>query len=298
MFALSAFNPLRRNPRGFSAEGGSASGGSPGMNAVDSIFASGRKPRTLVRGGFTSLLLNNMIAKDLGFVLKRYNFRETSLIATLYTAEFGKITGILKGFYTFKKEFSTNFDIFSLNEVIFYPKKSDIWLVSFADLVADFSYLRKNKNKSRVAATFLNIIDKTAQINDRNLKIFNLLKAGLEILEKEKEEKILYSFLIKFLTFSGFKPQLNQCVACQADISRDTYFSIKRGGLICKGCCDKSHDLRRLGRDVISSLLYIQNNEFTRSLRLNPSYDCEKEIIYLLREFLCYYLDFDILGVS
>jgi tetratricopeptide (TPR) repeat protein len=47
------FNPLRRNPRGFSAEGGSASGGSPGMNAVDSIFASGRKPRTLVRGGFT-----------------------------------------------------------------------------------------------------------------------------------------------------------------------------------------------------------------------------------------------------
>jgi hypothetical protein len=50
LVAIGLFNPLRRNPRGFSAEGGSASGGSPGMNAVDSIFASGRKPRTFSPG--------------------------------------------------------------------------------------------------------------------------------------------------------------------------------------------------------------------------------------------------------
>jgi undecaprenyl diphosphate synthase len=59
------FNPLRRNPRGFSAEGGSASGGSPGMNAVDSIFASGRKPRTFSPGRlhfFAKMKIPNHIA--------------------------------------------------------------------------------------------------------------------------------------------------------------------------------------------------------------------------------------------
>ncbi|MCK4520024.1 MAG: DNA repair protein RecO, partial [Candidatus Omnitrophica bacterium] len=99
-----------------------------------------------------------MIQKDLGFVLRRYNFRETSLITTLYTYRFGKIRGIFKGFYTSKKEFSSPLDVFSLNEFVFYPKKSEIWLISHVDLVSDFPYLREDMAKAKTSALLFNLL--------------------------------------------------------------------------------------------------------------------------------------------
>lgn len=235
-----------------------------------------------------------MVTKDLGFVLRRYNFRETSVIANFYTCKFGKITGILKGFYTVKKEFSSSLDIFSLNELIFYPKRRDIWLVSFADIVSDYDYLRKDIVKAQTAGIFLNIIDRTMQPWDKNDNVFNLLKVCLDSLNREDEKKLLYVFLIKFLTLSGFKPEFSRCIICHNSIEEVVFFSVSKGGLLCKECCRGVGDYKRISREAISSLLYIQNTDFNLSLRIKPTLDCEKEIYYILQEFLRYHLDFDI----
>jgi DNA repair protein RecO (recombination protein O) len=235
-----------------------------------------------------------MVTKDLGFVLKRYNFRETSVIANFYTFKFGKITGILKGFYTAKKEFSTNLDIFSLNELIFYPKKRDIWLVSFVDLIQDFYFLRKDIHKAKVAAAFVDIIEKSMQPWDENSQIFELFKVSLQALKDEDEKKVLYIFLIKFLSLCGFKPEFSRCLGCHSYINEETFFSISRGGLLCKRCHTTSADYQRIDKETISSLLYVQNSDFSLALRLKPTAFCEKEIFYTLQNFLRYHLDFDI----
>jgi DNA repair protein RecO (recombination protein O) len=235
-----------------------------------------------------------MVTKDIGFVLRRYNFRETSIIANFYTFKFGKITGILKGFYTAKKEFSSGLDIFGLNELIFYPKKRDIWLVSFVDLVEDFYYLRKDIAKAKAAAVFVDIIEKAMQPWDRNSQVFDLLKACLAGLKEENEKKVLYIFLIKFLSLCGFKPEFGRCLACHSHIAEETFFSISRGGLLCEKCHTISGDSQRIDKETVSSLLYIQNSNFPLALRLRPTAFCEKEIFYTLQNFLRYHLDFDI----
>jgi len=235
-----------------------------------------------------------MVTKDLGFVLKRYNFRETSLIASFYTQKFGKITGILKGFYTQKKEFASHLDNLSLNEIVFYPKKSDVWLVSFADLVHDYGFLRNDLLRANVASIFLNLIDKTMQPLDKNLEVFELLRDSLFSLKEESAQKALYVFLIKFLTLSGFKPEFGKCLICHKPADEETLFSVSRGGLVCKKCAATDQDTRKLGADTIASLFYIQNNDFSLALRIKPAPECEKEMVYILREFLCCHLDIDI----
>jgi DNA repair protein RecO (recombination protein O) len=235
-----------------------------------------------------------MIAKDFGFVLKRYNFRETSVIASFYTQKFGKITGILKGFYTQKKEFASHLDSLSLNEIVFYPKKSDVWLVSFADLVCDYTFLRNDISRAGVASVFLNLIDKTMQPLDKNPEVFELLKSCLSSLKEESARKALYVFLIKFLTLSGFKPEFGKCLVCHKPADCETHFNVSRGGLVCRQCGIKDQDTRKLGADTIASLFYIQNNNFPLALRIKPTPECEREMIYLLREFLCCHLDIDI----
>ena len=233
-----------------------------------------------------------MIEKDLGFVLKRYNFRETSLITTLYTLRFGKIRGIFKGFYTSKKEFSSPLDIFSLNEFVFYPKRNEIWLISHADLVSDFSYLRQNLSKAKVGAILFNLLDKIMPLWDRNEHIFDLINNCLNSLKQEEGFKILYVFLIKFLSFSGFKPEFNHCIKCQKVLDDEFSFSVAKGGLICRACTYQVTDVKKISKQACRCLLYIQGVDFSLTSRLKVTKACEEEIFYILGRFLAYHFEF------
>jgi len=233
----------------------------------------------------------SVIQKDLGFVLKRYNFRETSLIASFYTLRFGKIRGILKGFYTPKKEFSSPLDIGGLNELVFYPKKSEIWLVSYVDSVSRYDYLRYDLEKAKVAGEIFNFVDRVMQLWDSNPYIFNLLKNCLELLQKEKETMVFHIFLIKFLTLSGFKPELNHCISCRAILEEENTFSISKGGFICNRCKGSVRDVRILSQQASRCLSYIQNSEFPLVNRLRIPARCQDEISQTLRSFTAYHLD-------
>jgi len=234
-----------------------------------------------------------LIEKDLGFVLKRYNFRETSLITTLYTSSFGKIRGIFKGFYTPKKEFSSPLDIFTLNEFVFYPKKSEIWLISHADLVSDFSYLREDLLKAKVGALLFNLLDKTMPLWDQNIQVFNLINDCLNSLKQEREFKILYVFLIKFLSLAGFKPEFNHCLKCQKTLDDQFSFSVAKGGLICKVCSHQVSDVKKISKQACRCLVYIQKADFPLTSRLKVTKSCENEIFYILGRFLAYHFDFN-----
>jgi DNA repair protein RecO (recombination protein O) len=235
-----------------------------------------------------------MIDKDVGFVLKRHNFRETSIIAPIYTLKFGKIKGVFKGFYTIKKEFSSPLEPFTLNEFIFYPRKQELWLVSFVDLMCDYPFLRKNIHKARIAALIFNIIDRTTCLWEKNVFVFQLIKNCLDWLAKEREMKILYTFLTQFLTFCGFEPRFGQCVLCLNNIGESFSFSTSKGGLVCFSCMRKIEDAHKISKQASSSILYIQKNNFSQSMRLNPTPDCEREIVHILKRFLHYHLDFDL----
>lgn len=235
-----------------------------------------------------------MVTKDLGFVLRRHNFRETSVIAEIFTRTQGKITGILKGFYTGKKEFSTPLEPCTLNEFLFYPTKSDIWLVSFAELVQSYGYLSTSPKKAHSAAACAILTDKAVQSMDPHPELFNLLKNCLQALEKEPEQKILCIFFIKFLSLSGFKPEFNRCISCSQDLAATLFFSIKRGGMVCPECAMHTPDSTGINKDVSATIAYIQHHDFSHAQRIRFSESCVAEIFGILQSFLTYHLEFDI----
>jgi DNA repair protein RecO (recombination protein O) len=237
-----------------------------------------------------------VIEKDLGFVLKRINFRETSLISTIFTRRFGKINGILKGFYLSKKEFTSTMDTFTLNEFIFYPKKTQIWLVSYADLIRDYLFLREDYQKNLVASKFIEIIQDVLPLWDKNEDIFNLLSLVFSSLQSVDPKKISYIFFIKFLSYSGFKPEFRVCLRCSQELEeKGVSFSSSGGGLLCRRCRAYYPDYEEVSGETISTIFYIQKHKFPIALRVTPSFRCEEEILNLLDRFLNYHLDFNLL---
>lgn len=80
------------------------------------------------------------IEKSPAIVLKRRDFRETSLIAEFYTRDFGKLSGLLKGIKAEPAKFASTLEPFSHNEIIFYRKSnSSLHLVSQCDSRDNFT---------------------------------------------------------------------------------------------------------------------------------------------------------------
>jgi len=235
-----------------------------------------------------------MIAKDLGFILRRTDFRDSSVIADIYTLNFGRISGILKGYYSGKKEFTSSLALFSLNEFVFYPRHRDVWLVSYVDMVADYDFLPASSAASGLAGLFAGLISRTMPAWESNQDIFHLLGESFQRLRQSQDRRLAHWFLLRYLELSGFKPELNRCLSCRDSLSAEVMFSIACGGLLCRLCGRGVADARPISPETAAGLLYMQENEFDPVSRLRLSPDAEVQTAAILRQFLLYHLEIDV----
>ena len=63
------------------------------------------------------------IQKTQGFVLRRDDLRETSVILTVYTRDFGKLKLITKGVRSPEQRSLSSYELFALDEIVFYEKR-------------------------------------------------------------------------------------------------------------------------------------------------------------------------------
>ena len=227
-----------------------------------------------------------------GLVLNKRDLRETSLIVDCYTKEFGKICGIVKGIRTDPKKFASNFEFFSLNEIIFYRKThSHLHLISQADKLDNFTRIRQNIERTTTAAFMMEMVSSIMQLEDKNDQVFDLTVAALKELETNySPEKIATIFKIKMLNLSGFKPHFDSCLACQDKIMGQSRFSVALGGLLCLRCASKDPASRSIFRGTIATVLHIEKNSFINSLSLGMNPLIKKELELILNAFLNFHL--------
>jgi len=225
-------------------------------------------------------------------VLKKQDFRETSLIGVFFTKEFGKISGLLKGIRTEPKKFASTMESFSLNEIIFYRKRnSTLHLISQCDLKDNFSLLRQDVARSGFASMMMELLDAIMPVEDQNTHVFDLAAACLKELETNfNPEKILTIFKIKILALSGFKPHFDSCVSCLDKILGQAEFSLIFGGLLCSRCQKKDLTARNIFRGTIASILHIERNDLKSNLNLGLNPQIKRELDAILNAFLNFHI--------
>jgi len=233
------------------------------------------------------------IHKTEAIVLNRRDFRETSIIASLFTSDFGKISGIFKGIRQEPGKFASSMEPFSLNEIVFYRKtNSSLHLVSQADCRNNFFSVRQDIQKIGVASSIIELLEAVMQPEDPNIGIFNLAKTSLQELEiNSNPEKIMTIFTIKFLAMSGFKPHFDSCVSCGIKIMSHSKFSLVLGGLLCPKCEHKDMGARTIFRGTVASILHIERNDFKNNLNLGMNPQIKRELGAILNAFLNFHLE-------
>lgn len=237
-----------------------------------------------------------MIIQTPGIVLKSFDFRETSKIATFFTLHHGKVKGVLKGIRKDPKKFGSHVDRFTENDIVYYQyRNSDLHLVSQCDIKQFFYPVRQDYRRNLAANYALELIDSIMAIEQANEPVYRLLLDFLEELQIAKDiGKLVRVFQVKVLTLSGFRPHIDACVKCGAKVTgqaREARFSMRLGGLVCPLCPTAETTFMLVSRGAISSMLHIEKMPWRTALRLGLTSSVRKELKYILNTFLVYHLE-------
>ena len=232
------------------------------------------------------------IVKSESIVLRRRDLRETSLLTTFFTRDFGKITGELKGFRADQKKFASTVEIFSHNDIIFYRSNhSSVHLVSHCDQRNNFTPLRHSIPKAAAAQLMCELVDLVMPQEDKNIAVYDLMMDVLkQVVLANSPDKLLTIFKIKMLTLSGFKPYLDSCVCCDSKMPLSPKFSLVMGGLLCPRCAYKDNTARTIFRGTIATILHIEKNDLQGNLNLGMNPQIKKELELILNAFLNFHL--------
>ncbi len=231
-----------------------------------------------------------MICSTPAFVLRSYDFRETSKIATFFTRDFGKVKGVLKGIRSDPRKFSSTLPTLSLNHIIFYKKRiSEIHLVSQCDLIDDFALTRGDLRSFGFSHFVAELIDVVMPLEDTHKEVFGLVFDFLNSLKDNKLDT-RHIFEIKILALSGFKPHFDSCLVCDAKIVNKGFFSHARGGLLCSKCLFHDTRAESIMPGTISSILYIERSNWTSCQRLHMTVSVRKQLDKILETFVQFHI--------
>ncbi|MFA5389117.1 MAG: DNA repair protein RecO [Candidatus Omnitrophota bacterium] len=148
------------------------------------------------------------IQKTEAILLRKRDFRETSLILTFFTKGFGKIDGIIKGARGVRPRSEANPIFFSLDNIVFYEKKEKgISVISQCEAQEVFLNILKEWQRAMPAYYMLELADVFTEPGDKSEDIFEGLYSGFKSLDSGKEaESITRLFEIKLLTALGLWP--------------------------------------------------------------------------------------------
>lgn len=148
------------------------------------------------------------IQKTDAILLKKQDLRETSLILTFFTRDFGKVRGVLKGARGSRARSGSNPLFFSLDQIVFYEKrKSDLFVISQCEAQQAFLNILKDWDRAAVAYYILEIVDVFTEPGVCAEDIFEGLLRSLVSLNSDKEpDAIVRLFEVKFLMALGLWP--------------------------------------------------------------------------------------------
>lgn len=232
-----------------------------------------------------------MIRKAEAIVLKRMDFRETSVIFTLFSREFGKIKGLAKGIRLPDSRWASPLTLSSQNAIVFYERRG-LHLITEAELINSLGDNSVSLKESSTAIYLMELLDLIMPLEDKNEEIYDMTRETLHLLREETDiERLVHIFEIKLLSLSGFTPKIDSCVRCKKEILRLAHFSNRWGGLLCEDCFNFDKKSLHINHGTVSTLNHILKSDKNRISRLKMTKPIKNNLGFVLRGFLTYHLD-------
>ena len=192
-------------------------------------------------------------------VLKTVEWSETSLVVTLFTKDFGKVSAIAKGARRLKSPFESALDLLSLSSVVFLKKSGES-----LDLLTEAKLLRRFRSAGVGLLPLYcgyyagELINALTENHEPIPGLLESLCHALEELDRQASPAwTILDFELQTIQRLGHMPSWRWCVACGEEIETDRQsiaFSAQAGGVVCPSCTPMHRNYLRIGPQTLDVL--------------------------------------------
>ena len=225
-------------------------------------------------------------------ILRRWNFRETSVILSVFTDSAGKFHGLIKGFYDRPPRYGPAM-VGSLNTVVFYESaRQQLLLISQCDLKDPLLTAGGNARVLHPQSRILELLEQGTVERDPHPELFSLALQALRTLAAANDpDGVVRLFEVKFLKLLGLSPSVEDCVVCGVVADAHSALSLKHGGLLCPRCAGKDHAATPLLPGTLATLQHLLTRPWETTLRLQWTRPVRAELDRLLDRFIAFHIE-------
>jgi len=210
-------------------------------------------------------------------VLRTVEYKDSSSIATLLTAESGRVDCIAKGCRRPKSRFASAIQPFNVVDVVYHHRSTrSIQTLTEAQLVREFRKIRNNMRRFAYASYVTQVIGAFAQVGQPAAELFNLLLRALDETDSSEGDLRMLAAAVALRTVraTGFGMQLGpSCVRCGRPFGERPFLDFAAGGAACGDCggdgpsisTDEIMELDRLARSSAQAVARMEVTEATAS---------------------------------
>ena len=230
-------------------------------------------------------------------MLRRVEFGDFDLICTFFSLHTGKIPLIAKSAKKSTKRFSGTLEPFSLLQIVYSSgQKKGLPVLREAAILKPFSNIRMDIHKTAYAGYMAELINEWMEESVIQPSLFHLFQYVLEAMDEGEApiDAVSMLFQIRFITMSGFKPNLTHCSYCRTkteDFQQSRIlFDLKKGGLVCGKCTHIASGSVVLSKGTVKQLLWLERVDLEKAGRIRFSPTALKEGLAFLEAFVPYHL--------
>jgi len=225
-------------------------------------------------------------------VIKKTKLGEADTILTLYTPNLGKIQGFAKSLRKTRSKMAGHLELLTHSQISL-ARGRNIDTITGAQTINSFLPLKSDLELSSGALYATELVNQFAAADVEDQPVFQLLLATLQRLSQgDNSDLVLRYFELQLLGEVGYRPQLEQCVACHKPLKETTnYFSPGAGGMLCADCRPTQPLAYPLSGQAQRTLRSLQNSDYAgiSGMTLTPELSHQLEVV--IRNYIRYLLE-------
>ncbi len=225
-------------------------------------------------------------------VIKSYDYGEADRILTLYTAHTGKLRAVAKGVRRTKSRKAGHLDHLTRANLLL-ARGRNLDIITQADTIENFRPMRDDLWRSSHGHYVAELIDSFSVEGLANYPVYALSVSTLRRLAAAADlDLVTRAFELQLLGFTGYRPQLHRCLACDISIQPDSNrFSSRLGGVLCPGCSGADSAAPSVTVPALKAMRNLQTNEAAMLQIGALDEGVRGEIERHLREYITYRLE-------
>jgi len=232
-------------------------------------------------------------------IIKKTKLGEADSILTFFTPHLGKVQGFARSLRKPKSRLAGHLELLTHSQVSL-ARGRNIDTITGSQTISSFVPLKTDLDLTSYALYVIELVNQFTAEHVEDYPLFQLLLETLEHLSRPNDnELILRYFELHLLERVGYRPQLQQCVACKTPLQPVTNsFSPSAGGVLCPVCSHSQFSIYPVSVNALKVLRLMQGSGFETVTRLKMNPELSREMELLMRNYLRYLLEREVKSVA